>query len=203
MPTSDPWPPADPAERRKLLARLAQAHFVDGTSKVALATEAALSRFQVAALLQEAQDTGIVRVEIVLPHDDADAHLAAALGIRRVITVGTARWPADRRALAQAAAIASLDSGDELLARTDAVVAERERVGDALRELGHVVPESQANFLWLNLGVDAVAFDEHCLGHKVVARCFAGDGVRVTVTTPAEDDLFLAAARDWRGPLAR
>ena len=120
-----------------------------------------------------------------------------------VTSVAKMTVPFSVSALAQAAAIASLDSGDELLARTDAVVAERERVGDALRELGHVVPESQANFLWLNLGDDAVAFDEHCLGHKVVARCFAGDGVRVTVTTPAEDDLFLAAARDWRGPLAR
>lgn len=104
MTTSSPWPPTDPREREKLLARLAQAHFVNGISKVALANEARLSRFQVASLLQEAQDSGIVRIEIALPHDNTDAHLAEALGIRRVVTVDTGRWPADRRALAQATA---------------------------------------------------------------------------------------------------
>ena len=41
--------------------------------------------------------------------------------------------PFTATSISQAAAIASLDAADELLARTDAVVAERARVSDALR----------------------------------------------------------------------
>ena len=57
-----------------------------------------------------------------------------------------------RDRIPQAAAIASLDAADELLARTDAVVAERARVSAALRAAGFTLPPSQANFVWLPLG---------------------------------------------------
>jgi histidinol-phosphate aminotransferase len=53
--------------------------------------------------------------------------------------------------VAQAAAIASLAAADELLARTDSVVAERNRVRDALLDAGYDVPESAANFVYLPL----------------------------------------------------
>lgn len=99
--------------------------------------------------------------------------------------------------LAQAAGIACLEAGDELRARTDAVVAERSRVRDALVEMGHEVPESQANFVWLPLGDAAAEFDTHCRDHLVVTRCFAGDGVRVTIGDPEENDRFLTAARHF------
>ena len=54
--------------------------------------------------------------------------------------------------VAQAAAIASLEAADELMARTDAVVAERARVSAALRAAGFELPPAQANFVWLPLG---------------------------------------------------
>ena len=54
--------------------------------------------------------------------------------------------------VAQAAAIASLDAADELLARTDALVAERARVSAELRDAGFTLPPSQSNFVWLPLG---------------------------------------------------
>ncbi|MGL5909852.1 MAG: histidinol-phosphate transaminase, partial [Phycicoccus sp.] len=98
-------------------------------------------------------------------------------------------------ALAQAAAIASLDATDELLARCLEIAGERERVRSELVAAGYEVPESQANFVWLPLGERARTFDEHCLAHKVVVRAFAGDGARVTIGTPEENDVFLAAAR--------
>ena len=103
---------------------------------------------------------------------------------------------------AQAAAIASLDAGDELRARTDAVVAARAATREALLALGHRVPETQANFVWLPFAGDSAAFGAHCLEHGVVVRAFAGDGVRVTVTGTDDDELFLAAARAWDGPAA-
>src|SRR6478752_6878972 len=54
--------------------------------------------------------------------------------------------------LAQAAAVASLAARDELLARVDALVDERERVTAALRAQGWTLPDSSANFVWLRLG---------------------------------------------------
>ncbi|WP_433408892.1 histidinol-phosphate transaminase [Saccharomonospora azurea] len=100
-------------------------------------------------------------------------------------------------ALAQTAALASLDAKDELLARCDDIVRERTRVRDALREAGYEVPETLANFVWLPLGERTGAFAEHALEHKVVVRPFAGEGVRVTIGTPEENDTFLEAAKTF------
>ncbi|MBM7771279.1 histidinol-phosphate aminotransferase [Actinokineospora baliensis] len=97
-------------------------------------------------------------------------------------------------AIAQVAALASLEAEDELLARCRDIVAERGRVRAALLALGYEVPETEANFVWLPLGEATAAFNEHCLNHKVVVRAFAGDGARVTIGTPEENDLFLSAA---------
>jgi len=99
--------------------------------------------------------------------------------------------------LAQVAALASLDAEAELMARCRAIVAERTRVRGELLAAGFDVPESQANFVWLPLGEQTAAFNEHCLGHKVVVRAFVGDGVRVTIGEPEENDAFLAAAKSW------
>ncbi|PPK65913.1 histidinol-phosphate transaminase [Actinokineospora auranticolor] len=100
-------------------------------------------------------------------------------------------------ALAQVAALASLDAEDELLERCRGVVAERSRVHAALVEAGYEVPASQANFVWLPLGERTAEFNEHCLANKVVVRAFVGDGARVTIGTPEENDTFLAVARSF------
>jgi histidinol-phosphate aminotransferase len=102
--------------------------------------------------------------------------------------------PFSVNAVAQAAAVASLDAADELLARCADIAKERERVRGALLDLGYEVPASQANFLWLPLGERTAAFNEQCLEHRVVVRAFVGDGARVTIGAPEENDAFLAAA---------
>jgi histidinol-phosphate aminotransferase len=99
--------------------------------------------------------------------------------------------------LAQVAALASLDAEAELMVRCRAIVAERTRVRGELLAAGFEVPESQANFVWLPLAEQTAAFNEHCLAHKVVVRAFVGDGVRVTIGEPEENDVFLAAAKSW------
>ena len=99
--------------------------------------------------------------------------------------------------LAQAAAIASLDAGDELRARCRQIVAERSRVRDELRAMGYDVPVSEGNFVWLPLGERAAEFNEYCLDNKVIVRAFAGDGARVTIGEPDENDTFLAVARSF------
>lgn len=101
--------------------------------------------------------------------------------------------------LAQTAAIASLDAEDELMQRCREIIGERERVRRALLEHGYQVPESQANFVWLPLGERARAFEEHAATNKVIVRAFDGDGVRVTIGLPEENELFLEAARSFPG----
>ena len=99
--------------------------------------------------------------------------------------------------IAQAAAIASLDAADELLARTDALIAERARVGAALRGAGFSLPPSQANFVWLPLGPRTRDFVEQAAEARIVLRQYGTDGVRVTVGAPEENDALLGFARDW------
>ncbi|WP_433298720.1 histidinol-phosphate transaminase [Actinoplanes sp. CA-030573] len=116
----------------------------------------------------------------------AQPEVAAA--IRKVLT------PFSTSLVAQAAALAALSQEDEVKRRCSLVVAERARVTEALRKLSVDVPESQANFVWLPLGDKAARFGAVCEGRGVIVRPFQGDGVRVTIGTPEENDAFLAAA---------
>ena len=114
-----------------------------------------------------------------------------------VVPVGKMVVPFSVSSIAQAAALACLEAGDELRTRTDAVVSERARVRDALIDSGYAVPDSQANFVWLPLGGRSTDFDAHCRDHLVIPRCFAGDGVRVTIGDPDENDRLLEAAHTF------
>jgi histidinol-phosphate aminotransferase len=95
--------------------------------------------------------------------------------------------------MAQAAAVAALASEDEVRDRCAAVVAERTRLTAALRERGLAVADSQANFVWLPLGEATAATAAALEARAVITRPFAGEGLRVTVGAPEEDDVFLAA----------
>jgi histidinol-phosphate aminotransferase len=101
--------------------------------------------------------------------------------------------------LAQAAAVAALASEDEVRARCAAVVDERARLTAALRGRGLDVADSQANFVWLPVGERAAALAAALEARAVITRPFAGEGIRVTVGTPEEDDVFLAALDDALG----
>lgn len=117
-----------------------------------------------------------------------------------VTALGKVYVPFTATSVSQAAAIACLDAADELLARTDAVVAERARVSTALRDAGFELPDSQANFVWLPLSPeDTVDFVDSAADNKLLVRPYGGEGVRVTVTVPDENDLFLDFAVRWRG----
>ncbi len=103
--------------------------------------------------------------------------------------------------VAQAAALASLDAEPELLERVDAVVAERARVLQALEAAGWQVPEAQGNFFWIAAGDGAGELGAYLAAQSppILARPFAGDGVRITVGSPQEDDHVLAALADYPG----
>jgi histidinol-phosphate aminotransferase len=94
---------------------------------------------------------------------------------------------------AQTAALASLAAQDELDGRVQATLAERDRVVSAIAGFGVASPDAQANFVWVPVGDPALALAAELEGRGVVTRPFAGEGVRITIGTPAENDRFLAA----------
>ncbi|MCZ4125216.1 histidinol-phosphate transaminase [Streptomyces sp. H39-S7] len=98
---------------------------------------------------------------------------------------------------AQAAALAALGETRESSTACRRVTAERDRVHGELRALGYEVSPSQANFHWLPLGSVSAAFGAHCEKESVLVRVFGTEGVRVTVGSPAENDLLLSAARTF------
>lgn len=100
--------------------------------------------------------------------------------------------------IAQRAAVASLRAKTELLARVETIVAERARMAAALREQGWDVPDSQANFLWLELGARTAARAAEATAAGVIVRPFAGEGMRVSVGEPEATDLFVKIAAGWR-----
>ena len=99
---------------------------------------------------------------------------------------------------AQVAATASLDAEDALFERVEALVAERARVVEAMREQGWPVPDTQANFFWLPLGDDTVDFAGACAEEGVMVRPFPGDGARITVGESEANDVVLEVGRRWR-----
>lgn len=95
-------------------------------------------------------------------------------------------------ALGQAAALASLSADDELADRVAQTLRERDRVKAAIAKMGFVLPDPQANFVWLPAGEGAAALTLGLESRGVVTRPFPGEGVRVTIGSVEENDLFLA-----------
>jgi histidinol-phosphate aminotransferase len=126
-------------------------------------------------------------------HGLAGVRVGYAVGHPDVITtIDKTLVPFAVNALAQAAALAALDHEDEIARAVDAILAERARVEVELAASGWTFPNHQANFVWLPTGdrTDEVTLELERRG--VVVRPFSGEGIRVTIGTPAENDRFLA-----------
>ena len=151
--------------------------------------EVAGDRPNVAVLRTLSKAWGLAGIRIgwlAAPEPVADA-------VRKIVT------PFSVSGVAQAAALAALPQHEEMRRRVDIIIAERARVGDAVRQWLPDVPETQANFVWLPLGDQSAPFGAACEKRGVIVRPFPGDGVRVTIGTPAENDAFLAAAAEILG----
>lgn len=97
-------------------------------------------------------------------------------------------------AVAEAAALAALEAGQEIASRARAVAAERDWLSTRLRTLGYAVPTSQANFVWLPLGERADEFAASCEQWRVWVKLLHELGVRVTVGDRKASDTLLASA---------
>jgi histidinol-phosphate/aromatic aminotransferase/cobyric acid decarboxylase-like protein/imidazoleglycerol phosphate dehydratase HisB len=97
------------------------------------------------------------------------------------------------------AALAEIALGhlDEMRGRAREACAERERVAEALRGAGFVVPASCTNFVLVDLRRPAEAAAHELLEQGLVVRTFADPlletSIRISVATPPEDDRLLAA----------
>jgi histidinol-phosphate aminotransferase len=113
--------------------------------------------------------------------------------------VDQVRQPFFCNAAAQAAAVASLDHQDEVARRVERNLAERMGLEQGLRGLGIEPADSQANFVWFDLGEgrDEAAIVRGLAERGVLVRsgsALGRDGaLRVTVGTQAEDERFLEA----------
>jgi DNA-binding transcriptional regulator LsrR (DeoR family) len=191
----DPSRAADPA-RNQLLAGIGRAHFLQNRSKVQIAEDYGLSRFQVANLLQEALERGIVRISIHLPDDEADAALAARLGIDQVVTVGAGHG----------AAVATRED----LARTVAdVVARIASPGDTIgvawsrtlqRAVQHLPPMPTCEFVQL---AGAIATDEDAQGPRLLAGLESRTAWPLWAPLVVGDAAALRASPEIRGTLER
>jgi histidinol-phosphate aminotransferase len=119
------------------------------------------------------------------------AHEPVATAVRKT------KLPFTVNALAEVAAIASLEAEPELLERVEAVVTERDRVRGELLAQGWTVPPTEANFVWLRLGEDTADFAAACEREGVCVRPYGADGARVSIGDHEANDEFLAVARAY------
>ena len=114
-----------------------------------------------------------------------------ATAVRKVAT------PFGTSLTAQTAAIAALAQEAEVRRRCALVIAERDRVTEAVCKLVPDVPTSQANFVWLPLGTDSAAFANVCESRGVIVRPVGNYNLprwlRVTIGLPEENAAFIAA----------
>jgi histidinol-phosphate aminotransferase len=113
--------------------------------------------------------------------------------------VDQVRQPFFCNAAAQAAALESLNHTDEVTKRVERNLAERMTLEDGLRGLGLSPAESQANFVWFDLGEGRSEPDvmRGLAERGILVRAGTSLGregaLRVTVGTQAENERFLEA----------
>jgi histidinol-phosphate aminotransferase len=113
--------------------------------------------------------------------------------------VDQVRQPFFCNAAAQAAALEALNHADEVTRRVERNLAERISLEHSLRALGLEVAESQANFVWFDLGEERSEPDvlRGLAERGILVRAggaLGRDGsLRVTVGTQAENERFIEA----------
>lgn len=154
-----------------------------------------------------ARDLGVTHPRLVVTSTFSKAHALAGLrtgwlvGASDVVA-GVDAWRPrfNVNAVAQAAALASLDDTAHLERAVSATVTDRDRMAAGLRELGVPFTDGLANFLTLELGTAAQpvvdAFARHGVGVRPLAPYGMDEQVRVSVGTAPEVDEFLLAAKD-------
>lgn len=131
----------------------------------------------------KAQGLAGLRVGYSISHPQITRHLRVAA------------TPFAVSALAERAAVASIEHQEAVMARVRHIVAERERVTARLRELGYEFPGTYANFVWLPLGERAGDFVDLMNRNALSVRAFGSEGVRVSIGEVEANDRFLSLCK--------
>lgn len=128
----------------------------------------------------KAQGLAGLRVGYSISHPQITRHLRVAA------------TPFAVSALAERAAVASIEHQEAVMERVSHIVAERERVTARLRELGYEFPGTYANFVWLPLGERTGDFVDLMNRNALSVRAFGSEGVRVSIGEIEANDRFLS-----------
>jgi len=128
----------------------------------------------------KAQGLAGLRVGYSISHPQITRHLRVAA------------TPFAVSALAERAAVASIEHQEAVMARVRHIVAERERVTARLRELGYEFPGTYTNFVWLPLGERTGDFVDLMNRNALSVRAFGSEGVRVSIGEVEANDRFLS-----------
>ena len=102
------------------------------------------------------------------------------------------RLPYHLSALTQAAALAALDSGEELLASIPQIISQRNRISAGVGKLGLRAYPSQSNFVLVEGFEDPKAVFESLLAKEIIVREVSIPGcLRITAGTEAETNKLL------------
>jgi histidinol-phosphate aminotransferase len=112
----------------------------------------------------------------------AGLRIGYAIGHPRILDAArSTSIPLSVTALAEEAALASLDAEDALLERVRTIAERRDRLAAALRDQGWRIPAAQGNFVWLPAGAESLAVAGAFDAAGLIVRPFAGDGLRISV----------------------
>lgn len=136
----------------------------------------------------------------------AGARLGYMIARPELITaINKTSIPFSVSSLAHAAGEAALGAQAEKEERVAITMAERSRLLEFLHtnmptsrwKVGvDAIPQTHANFVFLDLGEQGPAFAQALAQEGVLVRCYGADGVRITVTTPEETDVLIKAVEN-------
>ena len=168
------------------------------------------------SLLHEGRDNVVILRSLSKGYGLAGLRFGYGLAHRDLIAaMDKARDSYNTDILSQAAAVAALRDRDYFERSRDAVIAERERLTQALRERGFTVPDSASNFVLATVPKDggpgtarlARELYESLKAEGILIRYFdkprLDDKLRITLGTPAQDERLLwvlDAALEHSGP---
>lgn len=100
-------------------------------------------------------------------------------------------------AVAEEAAITSIEHDAEVRDQVRRLVSERTRVVDGLVSQGWTFPVTRANFVWLPLGERTQEFAELADENALSVRAFGAEGVRVSIGEEEANTRFLRIAEEF------
>ena len=134
------------------------------------------------------------------------AGLRVGYGIGPAAIIGAARVtgiPLGITDMAQAAALESLASNEELLERVSTICARRDAVWDALVHQGWMSPQPHANFVWLPTGTQSREFAEVYAENGIIVRAYGDDGIRITIGEQESVEKLLSISNELVGKLKK